>query len=138
MNKIFYWLAALIVIAVVVIGLTRDKSANTSQDSTSSDKQAADAQSAESSSLEVVYDGKSFVPATLTISAGQSVTFKNTSSDLMWVASNPHPIHSDHSEFNANRGYSSSENFTFTFASAGTYGFHNHLNPAVAGSITVK
>jgi len=141
MNKVFYWLAAFIVVAVVAIGLMRDKPANNDQDSQDlsiPDKEEADAQSADESLLEVVYNGTAFVPSSLTIKPGTIVTFKNTGTDLMWVASDPHPLHTDNSEFDAKRGYATSEDYAFTFTAAGSYGFHNHLNPSATGLITVR
>ena len=56
----------------------------------------------------------------------------------LWVASNPHPIHTDYSDFDAKRGYAKGERYSFTFFKQGTWKYHNHLNPGEGGVIVVE
>ena len=73
-------------------------------------------------------------PSTVTISAGQSVTFTNNDTRTHDMESDPHPAHTDCPSI-ANVGLlqpGQSKN-TFGFASAGSCGFHDHNNPDSAG-----
>ncbi|EKE18937.1 MAG: hypothetical protein ACD_9C00190G0001, partial [uncultured bacterium] len=46
----------------------------------------------------IFYDGSKFDPAVIEIKVGESVAFVNRSASGMWVASAPHPTHSDYPE----------------------------------------
>ena len=85
----------------------------------------------------VVYDGSRFIPATLEISLGETVRFVNQGSNLMWVASNPHPMHTGLSSFDERNGVPNGGSYEYTFAEEGTFGYHNHLNPSAKGQVTV-
>jgi len=86
----------------------------------------------------VTYGANGFSPATLTVKKGTTVTFKNTSSRAMWVASDPHPQHNRMPAFDAEKGIPSGESYTFTFNEAGSWGYHNHLNAGDKGTIVVQ
>jgi len=87
----------------------------------------------------VTYDGKTFSPATVTVKQGESVTFVNSSTGGMSVASNPHPIHTIYPEFDQYKTSAKGQKtFTFVFQKAGSWGFHNHLNPIAGGTIVVS
>ncbi len=90
------------------------------------------------SDIQITYTDSGFVPNSMEIQVGESVTFRNESSTGMWVASAPHPTHTDYPEFDAKRSYAKGESFAFTFTKTGNWKFHNHLNPTNFGSITVK
>ncbi len=78
--------------------------------------------------------------------------FVNQSSGGMWVASAMHPSHalysgttlSEHCPDTANasfdqcRSVASGNSFSFTFEKAGAWRYHNHVNPAQFGSVTVQ
>lgn len=86
----------------------------------------------------VIYSDTGFSPKNLIIKPNTTVTFKNDSGKSMWVASNPHPIHSDYSAFDAKGGYKKGESYQFTFTEARKYNYHNHLNSNDEGTITVE
>lgn len=86
----------------------------------------------------VVYSDSGFSPATLRVKAGTAVTFTNQSSNQMWVASNPHPTHTDYPGFDARKAYATGQSYSFTFTQKGTWGYHNHLSPADGGTIIVE
>ena len=75
----------------------------------------------------IVYTDDGFSPLEITIQAGETVAFENNSSSPMWIASDPHPSHTDLPEFDAERGYEPGETYSFTFEDAGTWGYHDHL-----------
>ena len=88
--------------------------------------------------ISVSYTSSGFSPSTLTINAGDTVVFTNDTNIQMWVASNPHPIHTDLSEFDNRRGVSNGETYKFTFETPGEYFYHNHMNFSDGGTIIVK
>lgn len=79
-----------------------------------------------------------FEPATLTVPAGTTVTFLNNGQAAHWPASNPHPIHTGLSGFDATKALATGETYSFTFTKTGTWGFHDHLNTSLTGSVVVK
>ena len=87
-----------------------------------------------------------FSPKTLTISAGETVTFANKDAAPHWPASAAHPTHAVYpetggcigSKFDACRGLNEGESFAFTFNAKGTWKYHDHLNPGMTGTIEVQ
>jgi plastocyanin len=79
-----------------------------------------------------------FSPASITINAGDTVKFVNNSAGRMWVASNPHPAHTDYPGFDEKSAAGNGESYNFTFDRAGTWGYHNHLNIAEKGTVVVN
>lgn len=87
---------------------------------------------------EVIYDGAKFLPASLSIKTGDVVIFKNSSQKDFWPASDPHPTHTNYPEFDAKKPIPPGGTFQFKFMKSGTWGYHNHLQPAVTGVIKVN
>lgn len=96
----------------------------------------------------VTYNGSSYSPASVTIKRGGTVTWKNTSSGSMWVASDSHPSHTIYDGTNRQQHCASPSantfdqctgggDYSFTFAKAGKWGYHDHINASVFGSVTV-
>lgn len=79
-----------------------------------------------------------FHPQTLTIDAGDTVKFENKSSDDAWPASNVHPTHLLYPGFDAKKPLLPGDSYSFTFTKTGSWGYHNHLEPDVQGTIVVK
>ena len=79
-----------------------------------------------------------FDPSTLTVSSGTTVTFENESSDDSWPASDVHPTHQLYPGFDAKKPLLSGDSYSFTFTKAGSWGYHNHLEPDVKGTIVVQ
>lgn len=87
----------------------------------------------------VTYSDKGFSPASVEIKFGDSVRFVNTTNGAMSVASNPHPQHTNYSEFDQwKTSQQGQREFTFTFGKAGNWTYHNHLSPAQGGTVIVK
>lgn len=83
-------------------------------------------------------DGRRFVPADVTISAGQSVCWQNVGTDFHTVTSDDGPGSSDDgTTFNSNLGAGAF--FVHEFATAGSFPYHciPHL-PDMVGTITVQ
>ncbi len=79
-----------------------------------------------------------FTPSTVTVSAGTTVVFDNNGQGSHWPASAVHPTHQVLPGFDALRGLSTGEQYSFTFTQKGTWGFHDHLNPQFTGSVVVE
>ncbi|MBI3046336.1 MAG: cupredoxin domain-containing protein [Candidatus Harrisonbacteria bacterium] len=94
----------------------------------------------------VTYTDSGFSPSALTIKKGGTVTFKNESSKTMWTASAIHPTHTLYpatggcisSAFDACKGIQPGDSWPFKFDIAGTWKYHNHLNPGDTGTIIVE
>lgn len=56
----------------------------------------------------------------------------------MWVASNPHPIHTNYPAFDEKAPVINGSSWSFTFDKIGTWGYHNHRNPSSGGTIVVE
>lgn len=78
-----------------------------------------------------------FSPATLTIKAGETVTWENKSGEAATVNSDPHPVHTNYAPLNLGN-FPDGGTLSLTFDKPGTYGYHNHLNPSERGTITVE
>lgn len=85
----------------------------------------------------VTLDKTGFSPETLTVKAGDTVTWTNKSGQDATVNSDPHPIHTSYSPLNLNN-FSDGGTLTLKFDKAGTYTYHNHLNPSQRGTIIVQ
>lgn len=94
----------------------------------------------------VTYANAGYSPNTITIKAGETVNFKNSSSQSMWTASGVHPTHRLYpttggcigSTFDACKGIQPGNSWSFKFDIAGTWKYHNHLSPSDTGTIVVK
>lgn len=100
-------------------------------------------------SATITFNGDAFSPANVTIAQGGTVTWTSTGGD-MWVASDPHPLHNGYDgttrEQHCAAGYagaapfdqcSAGTSFTFTFSQVGTWGYHDHLDDDIGGTVTV-
>jgi len=78
-----------------------------------------------------------FVPADITITLGETVTFKSEIGDPFWPASNLHPSHAIYSDFDPRQPVQPSAVWSFTFTKTGEWEYHDHLAPYFTGTITV-
>ena len=81
--------------------------------------------------------GFAFVPQTMTIKKGESVTWMNEDSALHDVASNPHPTHTDLPGLRSGT-LQKGQSYTFRFDQAGNWGYHCHLHPSMTGTVVVE
>jgi plastocyanin len=100
-------------------------------------KQTSASPSANSSSNAVSFTANGFEPHSVTIKVGQTVTWTNKSSDDLWVASNPHPTHTDYPGFDELKSMPTGQTYSFTFTKVGNWGYHDHLNPSQMGVVVV-
>ena len=85
----------------------------------------------------VTITDRGFIPATLTVHAGTRIIWTNTGATLHQVASNPFPTD------NGLPGLKSAilnntQAYSFTAGRAGTFGYHDQLDPTMNGTIVVE
>jgi plastocyanin len=91
------------------------------------------------STITVTYSDSGFSPKSVTIKKGEAVTFVNESSGGMSVASDPHPTHTDYPGFDQFKSLEKGQkSYTFTFEKIGSWGYHNHINPSMTGTVVVE
>lgn len=124
--------------------------ANTTETSVTQEGNTGETPSA--SQKVIVYSDAGYSPSPLTIKVGDTVIFKNQSSQNMWTASGMHPTHllysgtslSEHcpdlanTSFDACKETSPGASWSFTFTKAGTWPYHDHLHPTLFGKIVVE
>lgn len=94
----------------------------------------------------VAYTDTGYLPSVIKVKVGEAVTFKNESSQPMWTASAMHPTHIVYpttggcigSTFDACKGVQPGESWSFKFDIAGSWKYHNHLNPSHFGTVVVE
>ncbi len=139
------YIVGLIVVAFIIIGVSFVGGKRSAPEKADVDAQEAaeNAQSAEAmkkqAAVEIDYTYENgFTPDHVTIKSGATVKFVNNSSSEMWVASNPHPFHTDYPGFDENQSVLKGGIYQFTFTKMGNWGFHNHRRPKIGGVINVK
>ncbi len=109
-------------------------------------------QTEEPASYKVTITSSGFSPSTLSIKQGDTIIFTNKQSSLSWPASAVHPTHTvypgsdidkcgtaeEQNNFDACSGLNLDETYTFTFNEKGSWGYHDHLNPGLRGTIVVE
>lgn len=92
------------------------------------------------SSPQVDIGAKGFIPATISITVGQSVTWKNTDVNMKAhsVASDPYPTDNELPGLNSRESIKPGDTYSYVFSKAGTYSYHDNLNPSFTGTVLVK
>lgn len=85
----------------------------------------------------ITYNGSSFSPSRLSVKAGTEVTIVNNSDRELEFSSDPHPVHTDNPELNES-AIKPGETKTIKPTKTGTWGFHDHLNSSVTGTLVVE
>ncbi|MFA6553384.1 MAG: hypothetical protein WCT27_03075 [Patescibacteria group bacterium] len=83
-----------------------------------------------------IMDG-SFNPSVVTIAAGETITWVNKDLINRKIAADPHPSGSSLPTLLSDE-LGQNETYTYTFTTAGTWGYHDYLNPIKSGQIIVK
>lgn len=91
----------------------------------------------------VTYTDSGFAPQNLEVAKGSTVNFINQTQLPMWVASAPHPEHTDYPELDAgviagDHIAPGNPSFSFKFDKPGTWSYHNHSAPEHEAVIIVK
>lgn len=93
--------------------------------------------SATQSTTMVSITSNSFSPKTVTIKIGETVSWTNNDSVNHTVNSAVHPTHQVYPLLNLGLIQPGSQK-SLTFPTAGTYQYHDHLNPSLTGTVVVQ
>lgn len=85
----------------------------------------------------VTYTDSGFMPATITVKKGTTVTFRNEGSGGMWTASAVHPTHQVLPGFDQKKSVVKGGTYEYTFAKVGTWKYHNHVKPTDTAVVVV-
>lgn len=111
------------------------------QNVTITEQSASPAESASPSammeSVVVTITDSGFSPSAATVKVGESVTWINKGSTKHTVDSAVHPTHQVYPRLNLG-AINPGESKTLSFPDAGTFKYHDHLNPQFTGSVTVQ
>lgn len=89
----------------------------------------------ETTRVSITADG--FEPATIKVKVGTTVTWTNEDTKDHIVASDPHPIHTDHGDFESKR-IKPGESYSYTFTEVDNYEYHCHIRPGMKGVVIVE
>ncbi|MEX2028411.1 MAG: cupredoxin domain-containing protein [Candidatus Curtissbacteria bacterium] len=127
------------IFSVVILSVFLLSACNSNEQSSSLNETTTQSTSSSDTeeSVVVTYSESGFSPSTVNVGIGQKVVFKNVGVSGVFIASDPHPTHSLYPELNVGMVNPGGEGAA-TFAAAGTYTYHNHLNANHKGTIVVQ
>ncbi len=79
-----------------------------------------------------------FTPEVVTVRISGTVTWKNSDAAEHWPAADPHPAHTNLPDLDSLTGLAPGKSYSFTFPKAGTFTYHDHLQPLRRGTVIVK
>lgn len=140
--------AAILILAVVGVGLGlffADRNKDAASEPTSAPKATpaatvgASATPAPAATTQptIRFTDDGFSPATLTVPVGATVTIQNDSDRTVDFSSDPHPTHTLYPFLNAG-DVAPGESATVTIPRAGSFGYHDHLDPSKKGTIIAQ
>lgn len=98
---------------------------------------AAHAASAHRETVWVTMTNDGFSPSEITVDQEQTVRFQNTDTVPHWPASNFHPTHDLYPKFDPQAPVAPGASWTLRPRRAGSWAYHDHLNPQRHGTLTV-
>lgn len=108
----------------------------TTEEVSPSTEEATEAAEVEENVVKITSSG--FSPKDITIKIGESVTWMNEDSESHQVNSAVHPTHQLYPPLNTVGLLKQGAKKSLSFPEAGTYKYHDHLNPSLTGSVTVE
>lgn len=85
----------------------------------------------------IIDENGNFTPQSITVQKGGKVIWVNKGLHVVWPASNPHPVHTNYSGFDAFKPLNPGETYSFVFEKTGKWEYHDHLNPGIGGEVVV-
>lgn len=143
MNTVSKVIITTVIVVVVIAGgwwliasrsTTNNESSNNTDSSQTGSEDTGEVQEAAAT---ITYNGSEFTPNTITVKAGDTIEVVNNSSNVIYFASNEHPIHQDNTELNVGDIQPGSK-VTFSITAPGTWEYHDHYNASAGGEITVE
>jgi plastocyanin len=129
-------------VAVIAVGIFYATRSNSGQPpgasaGSSQTQSSVTAPKDQTAAATITFTGDGFTPAVTTVKAGDTVRVANKSSQPLNFDSDPHPTHTDEPELNVG-AIGPGESGTFTVTKKGHWGFHDHLNPSLRGTLIVE
>jgi plastocyanin len=91
------------------------------------------------SSAKVIVSDSGFMPQTIHVKAGTSVSWTNQDARPHELAADPYPKNDSIPDFNNQLILQNDDTYSFIFSKAGTYHYHDQLNPfKFTGTVVVK
>ena len=140
MNK--FWLGVVILVVILAGGWALLKGSSKTKTTTSTAIQPTETKQVQVSPITqsqntVTLTSSGFEPNIINVKAGSKVVWINKSGESATVNSDPHPVHTDYLKLNLGE-FSDGQTLELVFDKAGTYKYHNHLNPSEKGQIVVQ
>ncbi len=150
------WIAVIVVLALIIGGAwwyTQQPAAQTNNvnvNATTTNDGTGTPPTPEPKTVTVDYSATGFTPKTITIKQGDTVTFTNSSSGSMWVASAVHPTHEAYDGTTrtehcvagaASASFDQCANgatYSFKFDKVGSFNYHNHSAAQFTGTVVVQ
>lgn len=136
-------IAVLAIAGLTVFALSNQREAPQTTTDTTSRSEAAeqttttdDAAPTPSERMLITYTDNGFEPGAITVKKGTVITVKNESSKDVQFSSADHPTHRENTEMNL-RTLSPGESDSYTASEPGTWGYHDHLDESMTGTVTV-
>lgn len=145
MNTVSKVIITTLIVVVVVIGgwwlISSMSSNNNEMNNGSSSNESGSSQvepdAEQEAAATITYSGTEFTPLSTTIQSGDVIEIMNESSNVLFFASDDHPLHRDNSELNVG-DIQPGSSATFTISTSGTWGYHDHNNASASGEIVVE
>ncbi len=134
-----------VVVAVLLLGgyllMNGSKKPTSSNNSSTNTNTSTNNSTTASDSVTVTYTDSGFTPSSVTLKKGGTLTWKNDASDQVQIGVNPHPVHTGNraitnGEFTLDLNPGDTK--TITINDTGTFGYHDHLDPTISGTIIVQ
>jgi len=111
-----------------------DTTANSSQSDVDDPDQTVSSE--ETVATTITFTNEGFMPSTVTVKKGTTVTVKNESNQRVQFSSDDHPTHRLNTEMNLDV-LEPGESASFTAETVGTHGFHDHIDDSKTGTLVV-
>lgn len=138
MNSKNYLMGGIVVLVIVLVGYYLVKGQGKTYDNNKSQAVNTQPTGQVKAGAVVDYTDSGFSPQSITVKVGDTVTWTNKSGGRMWVASNPHPTHTDLSGFDELGSAKNGGIYSYTFTKAGNWKYHNHVNAGDGGVVVVQ
>lgn len=128
--------AGIILFATVAYMMQRQEAPTVTSETDSPTATQTETSNKSTSTATITYTNDGFKPSTITVKKGTAITVVNNSAVDVMFSSADHPTHEEQTELNM-KMLRPNESGTVTPTKVGTWGYHDHIDAAMTGSIIV-
>lgn len=131
----------LVISSSLILSACKTSSTTSVNGDASQTQQEQTSQSDGQDEVAVTVSDSGFDLSEVTVKSGGKITWTNSSSSKVQVASDPHPIHTENKELTNGEfvaDLAPGASVTVTVTKTGTWGYHDHLNAAQRGKVIVE